>query len=96
MPDGRTVNANLPSYIFKHHGKAGTVREYQFVQFPGGRVELRVRPGAAWNEGVRPELEREVREALGIGVEIRLVDRLTRIGRGKHRDFVRAEDIGET
>lgn len=95
LPDGRRVNANLPSYVFKHHGKAGTVREYQFVQFPSGRVELRLRPGSAWNDGVRPELQREVREALGIEVEIRVVERLSRIGRGKHRDYVRAEDIGE-
>jgi phenylacetate-CoA ligase len=95
LPGGRRVNANLPSYIFKHHGKAGTIREYQFVQFPDERVELRLRPGPVWTEGVRHELAGEVRDALGIEVEIRIVERMNRVGRGKHRDYVRAADIGE-
>jgi phenylacetate-CoA ligase len=95
LPDGRTVNANLPSYIFKHHGKEGTVREYQFVQFPDGRVELRVTPGPAWGAAVEPRLRVEVREALGIDVEVKVVPRFERRARGKHRDFVRADEIGE-
>jgi hypothetical protein len=71
------------------------VREYQFVQFPGGRVELRVTAGPAWSTAVEPRLRGEVREALGIDVEIRVVPRFERRGRGKHRDFIRAEEIGE-
>jgi phenylacetate-CoA ligase len=96
FPDGRRVNANLPSYIFKKHGKAGTVREYQFVQFPGGLVELRIVAGPAWSEAVRDELAVQAREVLGLEVAIRTVPRFERRGRGKHRDFVRAEDLGET
>ena len=89
------MNANLPSYVFKHHGKNGTVREYQFVQFPHGRIELRVMPGPAWTDAVLPALKQEVSEALQLDVEIRKVERFERRGRGKHRDFVRAEDLGE-
>jgi phenylacetate-CoA ligase len=95
LPDGRRVNANLPSYIFKHHGVAGTVREYQFVQYPDGRIELRITAGPAWTSGVEPGLRTEVRAALGVDVDVRLVPRFERRGRGKHRDFVRAEDLGE-
>jgi phenylacetate-CoA ligase len=95
FPDGRRVNANLPSYIFKAHGREGTVREYQFVQFPSGRVELRVRPGPNWVDGIPERLRREVREALGLEVELKSVDSFERRGRGKHRDYIRAEDIGE-
>jgi len=95
LPDGRRINANLPSYVFKHHGKQGTVREYQFVQFPGGRIDLRVLPGPAWTDDVAPALRAEVREALGIDVTLRKVERFERRGRGKHRDFVKAEDLGE-
>ena len=95
LPDGRRMNANLPSYVFKHHGKNGTVREYQFVQFPHGRIELRVMPGPAWTDAVLPALKQEVSEALQLDVEIRKVERFERRGRGKHRDFVRAEDLGE-
>jgi phenylacetate-CoA ligase len=95
LADGRRINANLPSYIFKKHGKAGTVREYQFVQFPEGVVELRVSTGPAWKESVREELVAQVREVLGVDVAVKTVPRFERRGRGKHRDFIRAEDLGE-
>lgn len=95
LPDGRRVNANLPSYVFKHHGKAGTVREYQFVQFPDGLIELRVLPGPAWREATADELRREVRQVLDVDVRLKLVERFERHGRGKHRDYVRAGEIGE-
>ena len=94
LPDGRRMNANLPSYVFKKHGKHGTVREYQFVQFKD-RIELRVLPGPAWTESTRPQLVDEVRAALQLEVAVHTVERFERRGRGKHRDFVRAEDLGE-
>jgi phenylacetate-CoA ligase len=93
LPDGRRINANQPSYIFKTHGREGRVREYQFVQFPGGRVELRIVPGPAWDPSWRPRLQAEVRQVLGTEVEVCEVERLERRGRGKHRDFIRAEDL---
>jgi phenylacetate-CoA ligase len=92
LPDGRRINANLPSYIFKKHGQAGTIREYQFVQFPGGRIALRITLGPSWKDSIRGELLAQVREVLGIDVELEIVPKLERRGRGKHRDFVRAED----
>jgi hypothetical protein len=92
LPGGRRINANLPSYIFKKHGQAGTIREYQFVQFPGGRIALRITLGPSWKDSIRGELLAQVREVLGIDVELEIVPKLERRGRGKHRDFVRAED----
>jgi phenylacetate-CoA ligase len=94
LPDGRRLNANQPSYIFKSHGREGRVREYQFVQYPE-RVELRIVAGPAWSEEWRPRLRSEVREVLGIDVEVKTVPRFERRGRGKHRDFIRFEDLGE-
>ncbi len=93
LPDGRRINANQPSYVFKSHGRDGRIREYQFVQFPEGRIELRVLTGPAWSAEWRPRLVAEVREVLGIDVELIEVVRFERRGRGKHRDFVRAEDL---
>lgn len=93
LPDGRRVNANLPSYVFKAHGREGRIREYQFVQYPEGRVELRVLTGPAWSAEWRPRLVEQVREVLGITVELREVERFERRGRGKHRDYIRAEDL---
>jgi phenylacetate-CoA ligase len=95
LPDGRRLNANQPSYIFKSHGREGRIREYQFVQFPNGRIELRIVTGPAWDDTWRPRLREEVARVLGAAVVVCEVDRLDRGGRGKHRDFVRAEDIGE-
>jgi phenylacetate-CoA ligase len=95
LPDGRRLNANQPSYIFKSHGREGRVREYQFVQFPSGRIELRIVTGPAWSEAWRPRLRDEVAQVLGTAVEVIEVPRIERRGRGKHRDFVRAEDLGE-
>lgn len=94
LPDGRRLNANQPSYVFKSHGREGRVREYQFVQFTSGRIELRILPGPAWTPEWRPRLIAEVRDVLGIGVELVEVERFERRGRGKHRDFIRAEETG--
>lgn len=94
LPDGRVVSGLLPYYIFRHHAKSGAVREYQFVQSPE-RVELRLVAGAGWRDGLLDEIREEVSRGLGTPVEVRLVERLRRGGRGKHRDWVRAEDLGE-
>ncbi len=92
LPDGRQVNANLPSYVFKHHAEAGSVREYQFVQFSDGTVELRLKPGPAFGPSTAVEIGEEVAKALGLAVRVKLLDRFERSARGKHRDFVRAEE----
>jgi phenylacetate-CoA ligase len=95
LPDGRRINGLLPYYIFRPHAKSGEVREYQFVEFPGGRIELRVLPGEKWDDDARALIEREVTEGLGVPVSLRVVDAIRRMGRGKHRDFVKAADLGE-
>jgi phenylacetate-CoA ligase len=95
LPDGRVINGLLPYYIFRHHAKSGKVREYQFVEFPGGRIELRVLPGPEWTDAARAEIEAEVSRGLGLPIALTIVDHIARIGRGKHRDFVKAADTGE-
>jgi phenylacetate-CoA ligase len=95
LPDGRVVSGLLPYYIFRHHAKSGAVREYQFVEFPDGRLELRVTAGTGWSDALAREVRDEVSRGLGLPVEVRVVDRFERRGRGKHRDWVRAADLGE-
>jgi phenylacetate-CoA ligase len=95
LPDGRTINGLLPYYIFRPFAKSEKVREYQFVQFPDGRIELRVMAGSAWNAAAAREIEEEVTRGLGAPIKIKLVPRIERVGPGKHRDFVRAEELGE-
>jgi len=65
------------------------------VQHPQGRIVLRVVAGPAWTEGTRGRLAGEVREVLGFDATIDVVASIPRLGRAKHRDFVRAEDAGE-
>jgi len=93
LPDGRVINGLLPYYIFRHHAKSGKVREYQFVEFADGVIELRVLPGSEWDDSARSEIESEVAQGLGMSVRLRTVDRIQRHGRGKHRDFIKAEDL---
>jgi phenylacetate-CoA ligase len=95
LPDGRRVNGLLPYYVFRPYAKGGKVREYQFVEFPSGRIELRVIPGPAWNPDVMSGLSAEMRTALGFDPDLRIVEKIQRMGRAKHRDFVKAEDLGE-
>ncbi len=95
LPDGRRINGLLPYYIFRPHAKSGEVREYQFVEFPDGHIELRVVPGEAWSDAARGQIEAEVTGGLGVPIVLRTVERIARVGRGKHRDFVKAADLGE-
>jgi phenylacetate-CoA ligase len=95
LPDGRHLNAELTSYVFKPYAQSGAVREYQFVEFRGGRIELRVVPGATWNPAALARVRGDVREMLGFEPEVRTVERIRRPGRAKHRDFVRADDLDE-
>lgn len=89
LPDGRRMNANKPSYIFKKHGKERRVSEYQYVQFADGRIELHVVAGPRWSDDMIERLVRESRQVLDIEVEVQVVQQIERRGRGKHRDFVR-------
>lgn len=95
LPDGRIINGLLPYYIFRPYAKGEIVREYQFVQRRDGVIELRVLTGPAWSEESGREIESEVTRGFGVPVQLVRVERIQRVGRGKHRDFVRAEDLGE-
>ena len=90
LPNGRRVNANLPSYIFKPLAPLEVVRRYRFVHSPKG-LELQV----VVTERFKPEhvqlIEKEVHSAFGddVGVNIRLVDALPYLPNAKHRDYVK-------
>jgi phenylacetate-CoA ligase len=92
LPDGRVINGLLPYYIFRPHAKSGEVREYQFADLGNGTIELRVRPGEAWSDAARAQIEAEVTQGLGWPVQLRVVERIERSARGKFRDWIRAAD----
>jgi phenylacetate-CoA ligase len=95
LPNGRRVNGLLPYYVFRPYAMSGLVREYQFVQFPGGAIELRILPGDSWTDEASYQVRGQITRELGVPVDLKVVTVIRRLGRGKHRDFVKAEDLEE-
>lgn len=93
LPNGRRVNANLPSYVFKPLGSLGVIRRYRFVHHAGGELELLLVVTAGFRDEHRALVERETRAAFGddVDVKIRQVDALPHLANAKHRDYVRVE-----
>ena len=92
LPNGRTVNANLPSYIFKPLAALGVIRRYRFVH-KGDELELFL----VVSQQFQPEehlrvVRQEIRSAFGeVDVEIRVVEELPYLPNAKHRDYVRVD-----
>ena len=91
LPNGRRINPNLPSYIFKPITSLGVIRRYRFVQCPAGLELWLVVSGTFQQQHLRM-VEQESVKALGPGLnlKIKLVDSLPILPNAKHRDFVRA------
>jgi phenylacetate-CoA ligase len=93
LPDGRKVNANLPSYIFKPLTAYGVIRRYRFVDIPGETLKLYLVTTPAFNEGHLALVKQETRAAFGedIPFSVHLIDRMPDLPNAKHRDYVRIE-----
>jgi phenylacetate-coenzyme A ligase PaaK-like adenylate-forming protein len=92
LPNGRRVNANLPSYIFKPLASLNVIQRYRFVQSSEKSLELYLVVGNSFREEHRKIVEREMRTALGedLSIPIQIVDQLPHLPNAKHRDYVRA------
>jgi hypothetical protein len=90
LPNGRRVNSNLPSYIFKPIAPLGVVRRYRFVESPAG-LELLMVVSSTFQQPHLKMVEQECLKALGPGLnlKIKLVASLPILPNAKHRDFVR-------
>ena len=90
LPNGRTVNANLPSYIFKPLAALGVIRRYRFVH-RGDDLQLFL----VVSQRFQPEehlrvVRQEIRNAFGeVELEIHVVEDLPHLPNAKHRDYVR-------
>jgi phenylacetate-CoA ligase len=91
LPNGRWLNANVPSYIFKQFAGLKTIRRYRFVHMADNRLELQlvVTPGVTDRQ--LDLVEAEVRRAFGDDVPFttKIVDALPHLDNAKHRDYVR-------
>jgi len=92
LPNGRRVNANLPSYIFKPLASLNVIQRYRFVQSSDQQLDLYLVVGSSFREEHRKLVEREMRTALGedLSIPIRVVPQLPHLPNAKHRDYVRA------
>ena len=90
LPNGKRINANLPSYILKPFAALGAIRQYRFVQEEDGVIELRLVPSRALGDDVLESLARECAAAFGedCPVRVRVVESLPVLANAKHRDFV--------
>jgi len=92
LPNGRRINANLPSYIVKPFAGLGAIRRYRFVQEEGGTIELRLVVSRPLSPEMLDSLARECVKAFGSDCPVRVlvVDSLPTLANAKHRDFVRS------
>ncbi len=92
LPNGRKVNANLPSYIFKPLAALGVIRRYRFVH--GKKLDLFLVVARTFTDEHRAIVQRETKTAFGADVEvtIRIVDSLPHLANAKHRDYVRVRE----
>jgi phenylacetate-CoA ligase len=90
LPNGRKINANLPSYIFKPLASLNVIQRYRFVQSSHHRLELYLVVGSSFREEHRKLVEREMRTALGddLSIPIQIVPQLPHLPNAKHRDYV--------
>ena len=91
LPNGREINANLPSYIFKNMAKGGEIRRYRFVDRGGGKLHLQLVVTPKYSSDTRKMIIREAKSAFGedIGLSIEEVDELPALPNAKHRDYVK-------
>jgi len=91
LPNGRVVNANLPSYIFKPMADLAAIRKYRFVERIDGTLELLIVVTPAFSDRLLPRLEGETERAFGPGIDlqIRLVESIPHLPNAKHRCYVR-------
>jgi phenylacetate-CoA ligase len=90
LPNGRIVNANLPSYIFKPLASLNVIRRYRFVQKSDNQLDLFLVVGESFRDEHRQIVEREMGRAFGndLTIPIYEVPSLPHLANAKHRDYV--------
>ncbi len=90
LPNGRKVNANLPSYIFKALGKYGVIRRYRFVAKPHEPLKLFLVVTNRFTNEHLNIVEEETRNAFGSDIvfSVQIVDQIPHLANAKHRDYV--------
>jgi phenylacetate-CoA ligase len=89
LPNGRRINANLPSYIFKPLASLKVIRRYRFVQ-RGENLDLFLVVSNSWKREHLDVVKQEVHAAFGpdISFAMHVVSELENLPNAKHRCYV--------
>jgi len=90
LSNGKRINGNLPSYIFKPLSQYGVIRRYRFVQEMGQALKLYLVTTPGFSEQHLEIIKQETQRAFGndLSFTVTLVDDLPHLPNAKHRDFV--------
>jgi phenylacetate-CoA ligase len=89
LPNGRRINGNLPSYIFKPLATLGVIRRYRFVQRERD-LELFLVVSTKFQRSHLQLVKQETHRAFGDDLELKIsvVTELPHLANAKHRDYV--------
>ncbi|MFZ5878869.1 MAG: hypothetical protein ACOY0R_05850 [Chloroflexota bacterium] len=89
LPNGRRINANLPSYIFKPFSRLRVIQKFRFV-LQGRDLKLYLVVYDGFGEEHMETVEREVRAAFGEDIQFstHIVSTLGSLPNAKHKTFI--------
>ncbi|HBH06244.1 MAG TPA: hypothetical protein DDX92_06550 [Flavobacteriales bacterium] len=89
LPNGNTINANVPSYIFKNMAGKRKILSYRFVHDTSKKtLKLFIVPLTKSLNSLKEELEQEIRVGLECPCEIHFINELPNLPNAKHRDYI--------
>jgi phenylacetate-CoA ligase len=90
LPNGRRINANLPSYIFKALSSLNAIRRYRFVHTCSNSLELYLVVTQNFKDEYIDLIKQETLAAFGqdIFLTVHVVESLPHLPNAKHRDYV--------
>lgn len=89
LPNGRRINSNLPSYIFKGLAAERKILRYRFIHNKKTNIlSLRVIPLTDDLVGLRQKISDEVMKAFGCSCNIEFVESLSDLPNAKHKDYI--------
>jgi phenylacetate-CoA ligase len=93
LPDGRSVNANLPSYVFKNVASGSKILKYRFYNVQNRKLVLLYEVMSELIPEDLNKIKEECTSAFGSNIVIELyrVNTMPNLPNAKHKDYVYSE-----
>ena len=93
LSNGKKVDDQLLSYIFKPLASLGVIRKYRFVEYAGGYMDLLLVISGNFQSNHKSQIEGEIRGVLGndLKFEIKIVENFPEMESAKYRSYIRVE-----